>query len=227
MCWRVLYIFQLFIWEFERVYREGGAVYVEQEKIYSLPSIKPFCHPAGVNLLLGGLRVWVKWMLTPGWVYPCVSSLVSAGLNSCDLPSRIKDKIGFIFSLLIFFFYCIYFDEHHRKKVYFMYWIVLKWIYINLSQKTRSVAVTMCRGTVRSTTVNLVSSICCSPRTLKCSQFKRRLAQWPFFRWAQTMFNVKRVWWQWIKQPYKDKCDGSTDCQIFTTLFCLTHTYMY
>lgn len=117
-------------------------------------------------------------------------------LNSCDLPSRIKDKIGFIFSLLDFVLivYILKMNTKDWRYIWIIYLLVLKPVYILIfPQKTRFVVVTMCRGTVRSTTVNLVSSICCSPRTLKCNQFKRRLAQWPFFRWAQMMFNVKRV----------------------------------
>lgn len=187
---------------------EGGRhclSYVEREKVYTLLSIKPFCHPAGLNLLLGGLRVWIKWMLTPGHVCPCVSSLVSAGWTRVTFQAELKIELVLFYLFLGWYcFDCIYFEKvHQRKKIYLNHIISSSKmnIYFDFSQKTRFVAVTMCRGTVRSTTVNLVSSICCSPRTLKCNRFKRRLAQWPFFRWAQTMLNVKRILWQWIKQP--------------------------
>lgn len=63
-------------------------------------------------------------------------------------------------------------------------------------QKTHFVVVITYRGTVHWITVNLVSSTCCSPRTLKCNRFKHHLAQSAFSRSVLThiIVIIKGMW---------------------------------
>lgn len=163
MCWGVLYVFPLFIWE---VGKRCSLIHAEREKwIVCSASDPPVIQLVSVCSWVGWASE-MTWLLTLGCVCSCLSSLVNAGLTHVTFQVESKKKSWVWYISII-------------------YLGLLNWMFWSFfSQKTRFVAVTMCRGTVHWTTVNLVSSICCSPRTLKCTQFKRRLAQWPFFRWA-------------------------------------------
>lgn len=64
-------------------------------------------------------------------------------------------------------------------------------------QKTPSAVVTMYHGTALWTTVNLESSICYWPKTLRCSRYKLLLGSLLSYRYDAAMVALTVTFWPW------------------------------